>query len=412
MRTSTVENVVGRLPGKSKSVEESVCPGCGTHGMAVFHEVRNVPANSCILLPSEISAREVPLGDISLAHCSGCGFIFNTSFDLEKTEYSGRYEETQGFSGTFNRFHEGLARRLIQKYGLRDKNVLEIGCGKAEFLTLLAELGNNRCVGIDPGVKAERLPAAVRSRVTCIADFYSEKYGDHPVDFLVCKMTLEHIATPLEFLRTVRRGLGEQTGAIVFFQLPEALRILRQCAFEDIYHEHCGYFTPGSLARLFRRAGFEVLAIDVEYDGQYLTIEARPSDGDCQSKALACEDDQFEIGELVASFPSRLAAKLSGWRKHLGDAHALGWQIALWGSGSKAVSFLSTLDPGGRIQCVTDVNPNRHGYYMPKSGQRIMAPGELVEARPDLVIVMNEIYEQEIRADLAAMGLAPEIRCL
>jgi SAM-dependent methyltransferase len=392
---------------------EHHCPACGAPGMRAFHKSGQVPANSCILFANERDARRCPVGEIVLAHCRTCGFIVNTAFDQAKTEYSGRYEETQAFSGTFNRFHEGLARRLIERHGLYGKRVLEIGCGKGEFLALVAELGNNHCIGIDPGVKPERLPPAVRDRVECIADFYSEKYGHHEVDFLVCKMTLEHIPEPAQFLGTVRRGLGQQTGSIVFFQIPEALRILRQCAFEDIYHEHCAYFTPGSLARLFRLSGFEVLALDIEYGGQYLTIEARPKPAEAAPGApLPMEDDRAEIAGLVATFPARLAEKLEGWRHVLDESFAKGQTVALWGSGSKAVSFLSSLDPEGRIRYVTDINPNRHNHFMPRSAQRIVPPSELAQSRPDLVVVMNEIYENEIRSALSEMGLAPEIKCL
>ena len=44
---------------------------------------------------------------------------------------------------------------------------------------------------------------------------------------------------------------------MVFFELPDTERVLTEAAFWDIYYEHCSYFTPGSLARLFRRTGFE-----------------------------------------------------------------------------------------------------------------------------------------------------------
>jgi len=306
-----------------------------------------------------------------------------------------------------------LARRLIEKYGLYGKRVLEVGCGKAEFLVLLAQMGGNRCVGIDPGVKADRLPVGVRDQIQCIPDFYSEKYGHHDVDFLVCKMTLEHIEAPLEFMSTIRRGLGRQTETVVFFQIPETLRILRECAFEDIYHEHCAYFTPGSLARLFRRTGFDVISLDVEYDAQYLTIEARPCAGPAGGEGkLAMEDDLADVSALVSSFRRRMSEKLDVWRGILARTNAEGRKIALWGSGSKAVSFLTALDPQGDIRYVTDINPNRHDHFMPKSAQRIVAPQELAQIAPDLVIVMNGIYEGEIRASLAAMGLHPEIRCL
>ncbi|MBY0420865.1 MAG: hypothetical protein K2Q06_01080, partial [Parvularculaceae bacterium] len=121
--------------------------------MRIFYEMSGAPTNSCILLATREEALAYPTGDIRLGFCDACGFVFNTAFDLLNTEYSGRYEETQAFSGVFNRFHKALAERLIERHDLHDKDVLEIGCGKGEFLMLLAELGGNRGVGIDPGVR-------------------------------------------------------------------------------------------------------------------------------------------------------------------------------------------------------------------------------------------------------------------
>ena len=399
-----------KLAAARRTADGFTCPACNQATMNIFYQVPAVPTNSCILLDSEDEAVNFPTGEVKLGHCPSCGFIYNTAFDIQKTEYSGRYEETQAYSGTFNKFHKALAERLIEKHDLNDKDVMEIGCGKGEFLMLLAELGNNRGVGVDPGVHIERISGPAAERMTFIPDFYSEKYADHKVDFLACKMTLEHIPEAEDFISTVRRGLGDQHDAVVFFQIPEALRILRLCSFEDIYWEHCAYFTPGSLARLFRRAGFDVTDLDIEYGDQYLTIEARPrAPGATPSPELPLENDLEEIASLVASFPERCGAKLSEWRKRLDDAKDAGKKVVLWGSGSKAVSFLTTLDLDGHIEYVTDINPYRHNHYMPKTGQKIVDPKWLAEYKPDLVVVMNEIYEDEIRADLNAMGLSPEV---
>ncbi len=389
------------------------CPSCGRGPMRSFYESRDVPANSCILFKSEHEALHCPTSDIELRVCSDCGFIFNTAFSQERTEYSFRYEETQGFSSVFNAFHRAMAQQLIDRYDLHEKDILEVGCGKGEFLVLLAELGANRCVGIDPGVNAGRLPRPAQGSVSCISDFYSEKFSDHKVDFLACKMTLEHIPDPAPFVSTIRRGLGHQSDAVVFFQVPESLRILRECSFEDIYHEHCSYFTAGSLARLFRRSGFDIVKLDTEYANQYLTIEAKPAPTGAKNRPpLEIEEDLHEVLALVGTFPERMSRKLAKWRKLLGQAREAGQTIALWGSGSKAVTFLKTLDPDRYIRHVTDINPHRHDHYMPLSGQRIISPPALVGVQPDLVIAMNEIYADEIRGNLAQLGLAPELRCL
>jgi hypothetical protein len=79
--------------------------------------------------------------------------------------------------------------------------------------------------------------------------------------------------------------------------------------------------------------------------------------------------------------------------------------LAVWGGGSKAVAFLTALAPGQEIELVVDVNPHKHGTYLPGTGQRVVRPEALVHVRPDVAIVMNPIYEAEIRATLDSMEL-------
>ena len=84
----------------------------------------------------------------------------------------------------------------------------------------------------------------------------------------------------------------------------------------------------------------------------------------------------------------------------------------LWGSGSKAVSFLTSLGFSDEIDFVTDINPNRHNHYMPGTGQLIVPPAELAKIKPGLVIVMNRIYEDEMTSALEEMGVSCKVECL
>jgi SAM-dependent methyltransferase len=388
---------------------QHACPACCGSRVHIFYEVGNVPASSCLLMDTREAALACPTGDLRIGFCSDCGFIYNTAFDARRTEYSGRYEETQAYSGTFNAFHRDLAERLVERYELSGKKVLEIGCGKGEFLLLLSEIGGVEGVGIDPGVRLDRINPSAQVRF--IADFYSPRYSAEAADLVVCKMTLEHIPRVLEFMKVVRQSLAHHQSAQVFFMVPEALRILDECAFEDIYYEHCNYFSPGSLARLFRRAGFEVQKLGREYADQYLTIEARPVAA--QSGAVLPEEEPLEaLAARVSTFPARIEAMRAHWRSVVEETRAGGKRVALWGSGSKAVAFLTTLGVGDAVDIVTDVNPNRHNHHMPVTGQRIVAPAELRSLKPHTVIVMNRIYREEITAALSAMNLSPQIFCL
>ena len=181
--------------------------------MEIFHTARRVPTNSCILLAT---ARRGP-GLSHGRHRPGllrrrAASSATPRSTPKLTEYSGRYEETQGFSPTFQRFHRDLADRLIERFKLQDRDILEIGCGKGEFLLLLCENGRNRGVGYDPGYRADRHAPAAGENVRFVADFYTEKCTDTAADFVCCKMTLEHIPDTLEFMRMVRAAQGDRHG--------------------------------------------------------------------------------------------------------------------------------------------------------------------------------------------------------
>lgn len=385
------------------------CPTCDTL-MQPFYSISDVPTNSCILMQDQEEARNYPRGDIVLGLCDQCGFMCNMAFVQELTEYSGRYEETQGFSSTFNRYHNELAEDLIERHQLHNKSVLEIGCGKGEFLELLCRLGGNKGLGFDPGYDHDRGVIDSVTDAEVIKDFYSEKYRDHQADFVACKMTLEHIPDTSSFVGLARHSMRADGSSTFYLQVPESLRILEHCAFEDIYYEHCNYFTPGSLARLFRSLGLDIKRLYTSYEGQYLAVEATLA-GDATHSPLKLEQDLDTTRRLVATFAGRNDEKIAYWQNQLQQLSQLG-PVVLWGSGSKAVSFLSMVDQDRLVERVVDINPYRQGHFMVGTAQPIVSADELSKNPPSAVIIMNSVYTTEITRQLNQLGLHPKVMSL
>ena len=71
-------------------------------------------------------------------------------------QYQEDYESTQAVSPTFNRFHDRLAHDLIERFDLHGKKIVELGCGQGEFITMLAEYGDNRGYGFDRVIRDEK----------------------------------------------------------------------------------------------------------------------------------------------------------------------------------------------------------------------------------------------------------------
>ena len=390
---------------------DQVCPSCLSKGMLLFHKLSNVPVHSVLKISSKEEAISFPQGNISLGLCESCGFISNIDFNPELLRYSPDCEESQGFSPIYKEFARRTAAHLIERYDLHNKNVIEIGCGKGEFLTLLCEMGGNHGVGFDPAYVPGRDEERANDHITFIQDFYSERYFHYQGDLICCRMTLEHIFDPADFLSTVRRSIGDHSDVIVFFQVPDVTRILRDCAFEDIYYEHCSYFSPGSLSRLFLKNSFELLDVRTDYNEQYIVLEARPVRGE-MSNSVYFKNDLAMIKDYVVKFHNSHQSTGDFWRRQLSMIKANGKKAVIWGSGSKGVSFLITLSVYDEIQYVVDINPYRQGSYMAGTAQLVVAPDFLREYKPDIVIIMNSIYRKEIQEVLTRMGLTPQIMTL
>jgi SAM-dependent methyltransferase len=384
------------------------CPSCGSNDMSIFYKVQHVPVNSCVLLPTQKQAINFPRGDVILGFCRNCGFISNTAFDTSKVNYSSVYEDQQCYSPTFNIFAKNLVTRLIEKYNLHNKQILEIGCGKGDFLALLCELGGNSGVGIDPAYVDNRIESAASGRLVFVRDYYSECYNKYIGDFICCRHTLEHIYETAEFMNCLRRAIGDRLDASVFFEVPDVVRVLNETAFWDIYYEHCSYFSLGSLSRLFRFCNFNVTALSRDFADQYLLIEGKPALDSPRTK-LEEEESVEEMSQTVDYFSKRCCEKIDQWKTRLKRIKEEKKSAVIWGSGSKCVAFMTTLGIRDEIDHVIDINPHRHGKYIPGAGKKIMSPSFLKEFQPDFTFVMNPAYCREIEQLLNEIGVKTEI---
>lgn len=385
-----------------------LCRVCGSASVEVFVEIRQVPVHCNILWPTKEEALSAPRGDLRLGFCADCGHVFNTAFDPGLMEYTQAYENSLHFSPRFQAYAEALATRLIEQYGLRRKDVIDIGCGKGDFLALLCSLGENTGVGFDPSYVPEQMKKPGTERMTIVRDFYSSQYAGYKADLITCRHVLEHIPVPREFLLNVRTAIGNRPDTVVFFEVPNVLYTLRDMGIWDLIYEHCSYFSSPSLERLFGLSGFDVCGQSELYEGQFLGIDALPARPGT-SGILTARADLRELKAYVSAFAEKYREKVVLWRQKFAHATAGGEKVIVWGGGSKGVTFLNTLETAAVVQHMVDINPRKQGMYVGGTGQQIVAPEFLLDYRPDMVVVMNPVYVGEIREHLDAMGIAAAV---
>ena len=384
-------------------VGRQACPVCGSNEMRLFVEIKQVPVHCNLLWPDRNAALEAPKGDIDLGYCPVCGHCVNMAFDPNLMEYNQAYENSLHFSPRFQAYAESLAAGLVERHNLHHKELVELGAGQGDFLRLLCDLGPNYGWGFDAAYVPNEVDE-VDELLTFIQDFDWQSHLDHAPDLIYSRHVLEHIERPLEFMQLIREVIGSKQETVVFHEMPNMAYTLRELAIWDIIYEHCGYYSPQSAAYLFKTTGFSVLQVAETYAGQFLTIEGIPT----TSNSI---DEDVDLGALQAqilSFAAEYRSKVAYWQHELAQWAAQGKRVVAWGAGSKGVTFLNILQTQAQIAYIVDINPRKKGMHVVGSGQEIVHPEFLREYKPDVIILMNPVYKEEIKSMMSEMGLTAD----
>jgi SAM-dependent methyltransferase len=353
-----------------------------------------MPVNSCLLRWSEEEALNFPKRAMDLATCPACGFLWNTSFEEDIPLYNRDYESTQMYSGVFRDYVEGMAREWLSCQDHEPSSILEVGCGQGEFLAVLERLTSAHLVGFDPSFRND-----TSGRAKIIAE-YLPSTASAQFDLVINRMTLEHIARPQEFLANLSNWLASDGTLIT--QVPNAEHVVSGENVCELFYEHVNYFTPASLVSALENAGFAVNRPYISYGGQHLTVVSRR--GNCNDKQA-----RPPVHTEKSNLPKALIKFKTYWNEILNERAESGRKVWIWGTGSRATTFLSLLQSSDHICGAIDINPKREGSYILGTRCKTFMPISLAGQENLTIVVMNPIYRDEISACLLEVSAEAEL---
>jgi hypothetical protein len=349
-----------------KRLKMDSCPICQRENLVTFYTQKDIPFFQNKTYPSLEAAKSVKVADISITQCSHCNFVFNRNFDPDELEYDSEYQNEQANSDYFQNHLKDVIG-ILSKNDLLNEKIVEVGCGKGYFLNLLRTKGID-IIGFDPVYEG--------SDPSIIKDRFCTKYQVN-ADLVILRHTLEHIQSPLEFLHIIADA-NKYKGKI-YIEVPTFDWIVKNKAIEDIFYEHCNYFTIETLKMLFHQSECGYI-----FNGQYIYLIA-------DLKNLKNNDFSKTSEIIYTDVFSDLFSKFQQLIKELSN-------LAIWGAGAKGSTFLNLLDPDcEHVKCVIDINPSKQQRYLARTGHLIISPSIVSEFDIKNIIIMNPNYYNEIQ---------------
>ena len=302
------------------------CPLTGSSNVKIIYEQISVPLIQNKVYPTREEAVNAPSINVVLAQSLDNGFVFSADFSDSLIDYDSHYQNEQSNSAYFRKHLDNVVE-IMEHNKCLDGKVVEIGCGKAFFMDMLLQKGID-IIGFDPTYEGES-PKVIK-------DFFSDKYADVGAELIILRHTLEHISKPFDFIKTVAKA-NNYKGKI-YIEVPTFEWILANNASEDIFYEHCNYFTLETLQQFFYKSVGGHF-----FNGQYIYVIAD----------LADVKNEIEKKNIIP-YEVKFKERIEEYKNLIKPSES----YAIWGAGAKGSTFLNLIDKQcQKIKLVIDINP-------------------------------------------------------
>jgi 2-polyprenyl-3-methyl-5-hydroxy-6-metoxy-1,4-benzoquinol methylase len=311
--------------------------------------------------------------DLDVFQCSSCGLI---QLDINPVTYYKKVIRASGFSNEMTEFRFKQFKTWIKKYNLTSKKILEVGCGKGEYLRILS----------NSGVKAFGIEYSMSSVNYCKQKGLSVKQGffgdeellleENQYDGFMCLSFMEHWPKPNKVLAALCQNLSD--GAIGLIEVPNFDMILEKGLYSEFISDHLMYFTEDTLKSTLHLNGFEVLESKPIWHNYILSAVVR--------KRVRTDLD-FMKG-LRSKVKSDIDNFISSTKIN---------KVAIWGAGHQALATISLTNIENFIEYIVDSAVFKQGRYSPASHIPIVSEDELTKNPVDAVIIMAGSYSEEIQ---------------
>ncbi len=392
------------------------CRHCATELTLPLVDLGSAPPSNAYLTQQTLSVPEKYF-PLRVLVCTRCWLVQTEDYAQADELFSSDYAYFSSTSTGWLAHALEYAEKMIQQMNLtQDSLVIEIASNDGYLLKNFVTAGIP-CLGIEP--TASTAAAAEKLGIPVMREFFGEQLGRQlavsgkQADLIAGNNVYAHVPDINDFTRGLKAAL--KPGGTITLEFPHLMRLIEHTQFDTIYHEHFSYLSLYAVDRIFNAAG--LLVWDVEElptHGGSLRVygchaeSARPI-APAVNRVLA-EEEQCGLQTLATyqHFQEKADRVKNDLLVFLIEQKRAGKRVAAYGAAAKGNTLLNYAGvKPDLLPFVCDAAVAKQGKFMPGSLIPILAPSELIEHRPDYLIILPWNIAAEVKqqnARLAELG--------
>ena len=379
----------------SEYIKREECASCGYKKLTTILDLGVVPLAG--YFPTVEQLDKQSKYSLNLLICDECKLVQTDSVidpDILFRDY--RYISSIGLSGHFN----DLAKIIDDKYNVRGKNILEIGCNDGVLLEPLSKLGAN-IDGVDPATNIVKLATDKGLNVYNTYFNYKDFSGDNwkdKYDLVLSNNAFAHIIDIKDVVKGIKHVL--KPGGDFIFEVHYLKSLIEEHQWDNIYHEHIYYYSLTAIHNMFAEYNMTIVdfeeipihagSIRVTITNNVVDVCKKVADRFVEESTTICDIDYLN------SYNNKVYAHIDDFKIQIQEL-SKHYSIAGYGASGRANMFCNLVQLNkDNIQFVVDESPERCGRHIANTEIPIVDINILKNSDVDLIIIFAWNYSKMI----------------
>lgn len=345
-----------------------------------FGVFKNMP-KSAQFFPTADEIKDEKGINLEICQCSNCGVVQLTN---EPVPYFKEVIRANGISKEMQEFREKQFKEFVDKFSLKNKKTIEIGCGFGEFLSIMDKFTD--AYGLEYSDKG--IENCLKQGLKATKGFVeNENYSipNAPFNAFYIMSFLEHLPDANKLLQGIYNNLTEDGVGLV--EVPNFDMILQNNLYSEFIVDHLFYFTKETLENTLNLNGFEVIECKEIWHNYILSATIK------KSKKFEAKKEKIKSVDNSAfqDYQEKLKKELNNYVDKFSTKN-----VAIWGAGHQSLTVIALAELQDKIKYVIDSAKFKQNKFTPATHIPILDSSALNLDPPESIIVIAGSYNNEV----------------